>query len=88
MGEWSSEWRPKDRTIVYYLCSLMYSVVTVSATCMGLVPIRKNEINYVIFLLVIYTRRSRRYAPILLAPVEGWGPFGPLKALLGAFALQ
>ncbi len=24
------------------------------------------------------TRRSGHYAPILLAPVEGWGPFGPL----------
>ena len=27
------------------------------------------------------TRRSGRYAPILLAPAEGWGPFGPLRAL-------
>ena len=37
------------------------------------------------------TRRSRHYVPILLAPAEGWGPFGPLGALwalLGAFGLQ
>ena len=37
------------------------------------------------------TRRSGRYAPILLAPAEGWGPFGPLgalRALLGAFGPQ
>ena len=30
----------------------------------------------------IKTRRSGRYTPILLAPVEGWGA---LHALLGAF---
>ena len=29
-----------------------------------------------------YTRRSGHYAPILLAPEEGWGA---LQALLGAF---
>ena len=37
------------------------------------------------------TRRSGRYAPILLAPAEGWGPFGPLgalRALMGAFGPQ
>ena len=37
------------------------------------------------------TRRSGRYAPILLAPAEGWGPFGPLgalRALMGAFGHQ
>ena len=37
------------------------------------------------------TRRSGRYAPIILAPAEGWGPFGPLgalRALLGAFGPQ
>ena len=36
-------------------------------------------------------RRSGRYAPILLAPAEGWGPFRPLRALramLGAFSPQ
>ena len=38
-----------------------------------------------------YTRRSGHYAPILLAPAEGWRPFGPLgalQALLGAFGPQ
>ena len=37
------------------------------------------------------TRSSGRYVPILLAPAEGWGPFGPpraLWALLGAFGPQ
>ena len=39
----------------------------------------------------IIARRSGRYVPILLAPAEGWGPFGPLgalRALLGAFGPQ
>ena len=26
---------------------------------------------------IFETRRSGHYAPILLAPAEGWGPFGP-----------
>ena len=42
-------------------------------------------------LTFVDTRRSGRYAPILLAPAEGWGPFGPLgalRALLGAFGPQ
>ena len=37
------------------------------------------------------TRRSWHYAPILLAPVEGCWPFGPLgalRALLGAYGPQ
>ena len=29
----------------------------------------------------VRTRRSGRYAPILLALTEGWGPLGPLGAL-------
>ena len=40
---------------------------------------------------ILDTRRSGCYAPILLAPAEGWGPFGPLgalRALLGAFGPQ
>ena len=41
---------------------------------------------FIIFKQVLFqyntTRRSGRYAPILLAPAEGWGPIG---ALLGAF---
>jgi len=40
---------------------------------------------------VLTTRRFEHYAPILLAPVEGWGPFGPLgalRSLLGAFGPQ
>ena len=44
-------------------------------------------------ILSIYKRirRSGRYAPIPLAPAEGWGPFWPLgalQALLGAFGPQ
>ena len=37
---------------------------------------------------IFITRRSGRYAPILLAPAEGWGAlWAPraLRALLGAF---
>ena len=34
------------------------------------------------------TRRSGHYAPILLVPVEGWGPFGPLGALRPPVGLQ
>ena len=34
---------------------------------------------------ILQTRRSVCYAPILLAPAEGWGPF---RALLGAFSPQ
>ena len=37
------------------------------------------------------TRRSGRYAPILLAAAEGWGPFmplGALRALLGQVELR
>ena len=39
----------------------------------------------------MYTRRSGRYSPILLAPAEGWGALGTLEALqalLGAFGPQ
>ena len=31
--------------------------------------------------LYLVTRRSERYAPILLAPAEGWGPFRPCWGL-------
>ena len=45
-----------------------------------------------LFQVQIYkTRRSGRYAPILLDPAEGWGPFGSigaLRALLGSFGPQ
>ena len=49
------------------------------------------EIFSIHLYLYLYTRRSGCYAPILLAPPEGWGPFGPvgaLRALLGAFSPQ
>ena len=38
--------------------------------------------KYVIPWLICNARRSGRYAPILLAPAEGWGA---LWALIGAF---
>ena len=31
---------------------------------------------YIFILLFFKTRSSGRYAPLLLAPAEGWGPFG------------
>ena len=50
---------------------------------------RYTDIQIVQFdCLVLQTRRSGRYAPILLAPAEGWGALRApraLRALLGAF---
>ena len=47
--------------------------------------------NKIISMLLLYmqiwfTRRSGHYAPILLAPAEGWGPFGPLGAMWAGLA--
>ena len=49
----------------------MWSYQRVSISRKGLVIIYKFE----------FTRSSGHYAPFLLAPVEGWGPFGPPRAL-------
>ena len=49
------------------------------------------EIYLLTSFLIQFTRSSGRYAPFILAPAEGWGPFGPpraLRALLGAFGPQ
>ena len=45
-------------------------------TCVATLATHPVHVQYT------YTRRSGRYAPILLAPAEGWGA---LRALLGAF---
>ena len=50
-----------------------------------------SNASYEKYLYNIYqTRRSGRYAPILLAPSEGWGALQApraLRSLLGAFSL-
>ena len=54
---------------------------------LGLKHAQLSKVN--IFLYYYITRISGHYAPILLVPAEGWGPFGPLgvlRALLGAFS--
>ena len=66
-------------TIYAYVQGLLYISI-----CTSIYAYVLNVHTYV----NIYTRRSGYYAPILLAPAEGWGPLGALRALLGAFGPQ
>ena len=40
-----------------------------------------NSVLRTTLVFFLKTRRFVSYTPILLAPAEGWGPFGPLGAL-------
>ena len=65
---------------------LKLTKVTVASMITEVIPYIDMCI-YIYIYIYVYTRSFGRYAPILLAPAEGWGPFGPpraLQALLGA----
>ena len=61
---------------MYYML-FVYDVYCLFGLCFMLCYIF-SEACFIIF----GTRRSGRYAPILLAPAEGWGPSAPSRVAM------
>ena len=67
---YSSLFQPSIINLRAYLISFQKVVIITQAFGHG-------TIATFTFQNIYYTRKSGRYTPFFLAPVEGWGPFGP-----------